>query len=520
MKKITLLLITAIFFEHNSFSQNVEWEYVNPNYLTQGKSITKNTQNEIISVGNGGPTTAYNEYINTQKLSSQGNFIWEASVATGLANNYHSATWVGTDSNDNIFVVGYRFTLSGSNQVPNAIKVLKYDNNGNLLNNTTVEGVFGSGANTNLGHRNKAEIDENGNLYVATNGTVDNINHGYVLLKFDNNANLLWSRTKTFTNIHLVRNMDYNNGRIVLTGKATVSDFDNRLVAWDSSGNELWSTPTTGVDQTWGTDVVMDSSGNTYSLVQIYDDNDALNIGLVKYDISGNEVFVMTYPLSNQDATSGRLKMLPSGNLVISGTNWSISGGGKLYVAEVSPSNGAVIFNGTYNLNQSNNWVYNIEVSTMGNYYVSGMSDNNGGAPAEMFLYAFSTINGFEWSTTYNNEGVMPMGLVLDSQENIYAVMEITYTVVKFGNGITLSVNNNFSSESIKLYPNPVKDVLFIKSSNQVHSNAKVFNIQGQCVLEKRKEDRLDLSLLTSGVYFVLIEIEDGQVYLNKIFKN
>jgi len=519
MKRITLIVL-IIFLGQNSFSQSVEWEYVNPNYLTQGKYITKNSQNEIISVGNGGPTTAYNEYINTQKLSPQGNVIWEESVATGLANNYHSATWVGTDSNDNIFVVGYRFTLSGSNQVPNAIKVLKYDSNGNLLNNTTIDGVFSSGANTNLGHRNKAEIDENGNLYVATTGTVDNITSGYVLLKFDNNTNLLWSRTKNFTNIHLVRNMDYNNGRIVLTGKATVSDFDNRLVAWDSSGNELWSTPTTGADQTWGTDVVMDSFGNTFALVQIYDANDALNIGLIKYDISGNVVFVMTYPLPNQDATSGRLKMLPNGHLVISGTNWSTSGGGKLYVAEVSTTDGAVVSDGIYTLNQSNNWVYNIVVATSGNYYVSGMSDNNGGAPAEMFLYAFSTTSGFEWSTTYNNEGVMPMGLVLDSQENIYAVMEITYTVVKFGNGITLSVNDNFNSESIKLYPNPVKDVLYIKSTNQVFSNAKVFNIQGQCVLEERIVDRLDLSQVPTGIYIVQIEIGDGQVYTSKIFKN
>ncbi|MCF1422481.1 T9SS type A sorting domain-containing protein [Mangrovimonas futianensis] len=515
-----ILLVFVLFLCNMASSQSVEWEYINPNYLTQGKSITRNSQNQIISVGNGGPTTAYNEYINTQKLSPLGDLIWEESIATGLTNNYHSVTWVGTDSNDNIFVVGYRFTLSGSNQVPNAIKVLKYDNNGNLLNNTTVDGVFGSGANTNLGHRNKAEIDENGNLYVATTGTVDNITSGYVLLKFDNNANLLWSRTKNFSNVHLVRNMDYNNGRVVLTGKAAFSDFDNRLVAWDSSGNELWSTPTTGADQTWGTDVVMDSSGNTYALVQIYDVNDNLNVGLVKYNLSGNTVFVITYPLPNQDSTSGRLKMLPNGNLVISGTNWSVSGGGKLYVAEVLTSNGTIVSDGIYSLNQSNNWVYNVEVAPSGNYYVSGTSDNQGGAPAEMFLYAFSTTNGFEWSTTYNNEGVLPMGLVLDSNENVYAVMEINYTVVKFGNSITLSDDELFDSEYVfGFYPNPVKDVLNLKSNQDIFE-VKIFNSSGQQVFKQKPLNKnINIGHLKQGFYIVQVMMNNGKIQTSKIFK-
>ena len=70
MKKLIILI--ALVFVEVVHSQNVIWEYVNNNNLTLGKSIAINSQNEIISVGNCLLVSACNEFIYTQKLSSQG----------------------------------------------------------------------------------------------------------------------------------------------------------------------------------------------------------------------------------------------------------------------------------------------------------------------------------------------------------------------------------------------------------------------------------------------------------------
>lgn len=517
MKKLIILI--ALVFVEVVHSQNVIWEYVNNNNLTLGKSIAINSQNEIISVGNCLLVSACNEFIYTQKLSSQGDLIWEDSVSTNLPNNYHSTTWVGTDSEDNIIVVGYRYTLSGSNEVPNAIKVLKYSNTGNLIYNITLDGVFGSGANTNLGYKNKAEIDENNNLYIGAVGTTDiNEPSGFLLLKFDTDGNLLWERRKVFTSIHGIRNMNYDNGKIALTGVTTFSELNNAIAVWDASGTELWSINNGNTDQTWATDIVLDDSGNAYSLTQISGTTN-LGIALVKYNSIGTVLFTATYFL-DVDATSGRLKFLPNGNLVITGTNWTISGLGKLYVAEVSTVDGSVVSESTHSLNQNNNWVYNVDVAQSGNYYVSGRSDNNGGAPAEMFLLAFSSINGFEWSTNYSAEGVLPIDFSLDADEQLYAVINNKYAVVKFGNTLSNLSVDEFSNDNIKIYPNPVTDRLYF-SNNELIKNISIFDLNGKQVLNKNIDFQyVDISTLKSGVYLVKIFLNNSSTYISKIIVN
>lgn len=75
-----------------------------------------------------------------------------------------------------------------------------------------------------------------------------------------------------------------------------------------------------------------------------------------------------------------------------------------------------------------------------------------------------------------------------------------------------VSLNTN----SVKLYPNPVNDRLFIKSTEQIES-VTIYNINGQLI--KRTNETIngvDVSVLSSGLY--MIEIKTNNNTINQKF--
>lgn len=500
------------------FSQSVEWENIYDNNLTLGKSLKLDNANNIISVSNGFNQAGYAEYLYVHKINSMGNTIWKDSISTNLANNYHAATWVGTDSNDNIFVVGYQFTLSLQNEFPNALKIFKFSPSGDLLINKTITGTFNSGGNYNLGVKNKSFIDENNNLYIATAGnTSSQTESGLVLIKLDNNCNTIWERVKNFSTIHGLKGMDYKNGYVALIGNTTISLSENKTVVWDSNGNLKWSSNSSLANQSWATDVLIDNGGNTFTLSQKFGTTNT-EIELTKYNNLGVVLYRQSYNIG-VESTSGRMAMLPNGTIVLTGTNWSSSGNGKLFVANVSELDGTVINSNEYSLPNSNNWVYDIKVGVSGNYYVVGKSDNNGGAPATMFVHAFNNNNTLAWNTTYNTQGTLPMALDLDDSENLYVTLENKNAVIKFNNSIVLNNDNFDITKSIILYPNPTTDYIFISDSEKIES-ITLLDSKGNLISENLSDkSSIYVENLSEGLYFLILKLKNGSVASLKFLK-
>lgn len=516
MKKMFTLVLALTFIPF--FSQTVEWENVYENNLTLGKSLKIDNSKNTISVSNGFNQSGFAEYLYIHKINDQGNTIWKDSVSTGISNNYHAATWVGTDSDDNIFVVGYQFTLSLQNEFLNALKVFKFSPAGDLLINKTIPGNFNSGANYNLGVKNESFLDESNNLYIATAGNTSNqTESGLVLLKLDNNCNTLWERVKNFSTIHGLKGMNYKNGNIALIGNTTISLSENKTVVWDSNGNLKWSSSNSLANQSWATDVLLDDIGNTYTLCQKFGTTNT-EIEITKYNNIGDVLYRQSYNIG-VESTSGRMAMLPNGTIVLTGTNWSSSGNGKLFVANVSALDGIIINSNEYLLPNINNWVYDIKVGVTGNYYIVGKSDNNGGAPATMFVYAFINNNTLAWNTTYNTQGTLPMALGLDDSENLYVAVENKNAVVKFGNSIVLNNETFDHSESFVVYPNPAAEYLNINNLEKVKSSA-IVNSMGIIVNEiSDSTNPLYIGNLSNGMYFLRLTLENGSIVNTKFFK-
>ena len=80
----------------------------------------------------------------------------------------------------------------------------------------------------------------------------------------------------------------------------------------------------------------------------------------------------------------------------------------------------------------------------------------------------------------------------------------------------TPTVDTEGSQIGLKVYPNPVKNVLFVEINNvkSTHYAVRIFNIFGQQVLEKNIENSVssvDMSTLSNGTYFLSVFTEGGQ---------
>src|SRR6185503_15944350 len=88
---------------------------------------------------------------------------------------------------------------------------------------------------------------------------------------------------------------------------------------------------------------------------------------------------------------------------------------------------------------------------------------------------------------------------------------------VKSGMGVSIlcdyTSTEEFLKEGFVLYPNPVKDHLFITLNDEVKS-VRVFNIYAEEIVEsteiKPLQTRIDCSRLIPGIYMVSIETKSG----------
>ena len=81
-------------------------------------------------------------------------------------------------------------------------------------------------------------------------------------------------------------------------------------------------------------------------------------------------------------------------------------------------------------------------------------------------------------------------------------------------NSVVLGLENVAPDHELTLYPNPVSETLFIKKpANILIENIAVFNILGQVECENSKLEKIEVSQLTPGVYFIQVETNEGSIY-------
>jgi hypothetical protein len=70
------------------------------------------------------------------------------------------------------------------------------------------------------------------------------------------------------------------------------------------------------------------------------------------------------------------------------------------------------------------------------------------------------------------------------------------------------------NSEDIRIYPNPANHILHLEfNANQSQAQLSIFNVSGQEIMSRQLENnrQIDISSLSSGIYFVAIRSENKQ---------
>jgi hypothetical protein len=89
---------------------------------------------------------------------------------------------------------------------------------------------------------------------------------------------------------------------------------------------------------------------------------------------------------------------------------------------------------------------------------------------------------------------------------------------LNFTEDCTTSVNVNLILD-FSVYPVPAKDYINIVSESTIIKKS-IFNILGQTVIEKGLESKINISSLTSGVYYLKVVDENGNIAVGNFVKN
>ncbi|MFX0083751.1 MAG: SBBP repeat-containing protein [Candidatus Hodarchaeota archaeon] len=286
------------------------------------------------------------------KYDDSGSLLWNI---TWGGSGYDSCYGVVVDSLDNVYIVGYTgsFGAGGDDMV-----IVKYNSIGLQQWNRTWGGSAILKAETAWG----VAVDSLNNVYIA--GYTENFGVGeedLVLLKYDDSGVQIWNRTwggglsergysvvvDTFNNIYvsgstfsfgagdedilLVKydhsgkqlwNRTWGGGLSDSGSEVAVDSFNNVyisgttesfgagnedmvLIKFDGSGNQLWNRTWGGASFDSGSDVVIDSMGNVYSVGSSKSHTIHPDILIVKYNSSGAQLWSQTWGGSDVDLCFG-----------------------------------------------------------------------------------------------------------------------------------------------------------------------------------------------------------------------
>lgn len=434
--KAIFLIITAIAFGLHSYADttSVDWIRTADSYLKNGAMIARDNADNVIATG-----YSVNSSIYTQKYDKFGNLQWERSSSSDVHSNYEKGVWVNTDAQNNVYVTGYRYTISTQPpyEFPNAIIVLKYDAAGNQLWKFILPGSFGLTVGLSSSPlKFRAETDANGNLYVGTSGIITgNAVSGFVLVKINPQGAMVWNRTHNFSTQHGFTSMRLKKNLIVLTGSSEIYNHNVSSVMYDTAGNEKWyaTTPEYG----GGQDVELDDTGNSYILTWNYNEvstTSGADILVLQYNNTGSLVKRNKYDFGGSEFArkicitgTNELGIIASWNSASSFfIDWlviKINMSGALQWSRASVNPGPYDVYPTYLMGNSK-----------GEIFVTGSKPSGKPFPGYLALGTTKYLSTGEtgWSTLYDSTASNGIALTLATDGSIYALGYSYATVIHY----------------------------------------------------------------------------------------
>lgn len=166
---------------------------------------------------------------------------------------------------------------------------------------------------------------------------------------------------------------------------------------------------------------------------------------------------------------------------------------------------------------------------------LKGIQSNSNGIGARVEIYGSF---GKQIRDIRSGEGFKYMNS-LNAHFGIGQATAVTQVVIRWPSGLVDTINNppvnqsliviegstlgidNFTNSSFSLFPNPTRDMLNIKTNdNIVMKTAQVYDLLGKMVMETEiNQDAVNVQALSSGTYILLLRDSDGKDYSQKFIR-
>ena len=489
------------------------------------------------------------------KYSSAGNLLWAISFGSTGIDIPHS---VVTDNNNNIILCGYfsntcdfdpsaGVTARTSNGGRDAY-IAKYDQNGNF------QWVVTYGADS-LDDAFSLDVDTQGNVYwtgvmegTVTVGTttfttqVEDVVFG----KISPLGQILWVKQVGGSGIDEGSGIIVdNNGDLIHTGyfqttvdfdpNAGVSNlnssggFDTYFGKYDTLGNLIWikkiGGPAADIGAPGG--ITIDNLNNIYIAGNAgancdYDPsagtvthtmNGTTDWFVAKYDNNGNHLLSFTVGGTGQDQAH-RLTTDNQQNIYVTG--WFRTS------ANFNPNGTAITLTGNCTGGGHDGYIakYNsIGICQWAKQFggvVNGTDQLTLGTSVKLLNEQQVVFSGrFHGNNAFASIPLSPMTNSNGASDLFICLLD---SAGNYQNPLT-AIDENIQFNAFKIYPNPTSAFIFVNIQNQV-KEVSIYNLVGQKMESKLDNNKIEVSNLVNGTYFIKIADQIGNFYTTKFIKN
>jgi hypothetical protein len=512
-------------------------------------------------------------FLVSEKAQSQ-NITWDWLKGEGSPNN-ENANGMAVDANNNRYVIGQfdgsAFIVGGNHLLYHGmfdIFLIKYDSSGNFQ---WIRPAGGPGLDVakNIG------IDNSGNIYIAgfyhDSITFKNIvlksfdnpdfwASGAFIVKYNSSGDLIWAKSSECDiSFHRTSAIDFvldSICNIYMLGLYstdimfdTVSFSQNTgvsayVVKFDSSGAALWGKSILGLTYADGK-LALDPNGNIF-IGSSYDEDviigtDTLPHGqnndfcVIKLDNTGTLQWMKSSG-GSEDETFKDIYADSNGNPVMVGFSNSptITIGNHTYTNPVGYKSYVIQYDANGNINWGYSdaapFLYCIEEDTIGNIYTAG-GDFDG-----IVLIKLNNTGTVMYRTHEGGINDYAYSLAISASNRIYLAGSFVSPVINSGSftltnqgisdlfvgevGITIGVEE-YLNDNFSIFPNPVSDFINIKMNHDLPFILELYDSLGKIILQQNISETtaIDISELSSGLYFLIMRDKDNKVNSFKIVK-
>jgi Secretion system C-terminal sorting domain/Beta-propeller repeat len=463
-----IFIIIYILTIYNIYAQ--EPELIWRNYYSPSKEIISDIV--LDSLGNvyitGGLYNDLNGYdYCTIKYSLDGTEIWRR-IYNGMASSKDIANKISIDKQGNVYVTGGSIGIDTDFDYV----TIKYNNNGE---EQWIKRYNGSDSLAD----NAIDIVVNnmGSVYVTGVSTKDIGNHNVgncVVIKYDSSGNEEWT-TIVDNGLYswIVKDLAISNqGNVFITGYGGSggSTLNNILTAKiNQNGSLSWSKVHNGSgngnDEAIG--IVVDNNNNSYIAANLV--GNEMDIGLIKYDTNGNEIWALQYSSNDASSFDEVSDMLLENNIIyLSGhlfDKWTIleyNYDGNL-VKEIIDD---------YNMNSNSHQNF-LSKDNDGNLYLCGSKRYWGYPPqSNIDLRKYDSDGNLIWSKGYDGVAHLsdiPSRIALYDTSNIYVVgtsggegTGTDFLTLKYNESGALKWERRVTGANISYYLNFARKILYL----------------------------------------------------------